>query len=91
MKGFHKMIRTALMVGFLTGVLISPVAAQTRSEIRDPSGRMMGYVMTYPDRQEARDSGGRLLLTYRYSTDTTVDPSGKLISRGNTVSSKFGR
>ena len=59
-----------------------------KRELRDASGRLLGIVReTISGKFEARDTSGRLRGTYNSKTNETRDPSGRLIGKGDLLSS----
>jgi hypothetical protein len=60
---------------------------QNREVIRDRYGRTLGEIRPVGSgRLEARNRHGRLLGRYDPKADETRDPSGRLLTKGNTLS-----
>lgn len=56
--------------------------------ISDKSGRILGRIMDSDnDTQRAYDNSGRYLGTYNESSNITLDKSGRMITKGNSLAS----
>ncbi|MCS7041898.1 MAG: hypothetical protein NZR01_03820 [Bryobacteraceae bacterium] len=73
-----------------TALLLPLSAAATpavRRELRDPNGRLLGWLAPRPGGVlEARDRAGRLLGTYDPAGNETRDRNGRLLYRGEALS-----
>ncbi|MBQ3419866.1 MAG: hypothetical protein IJH31_07030 [Erysipelotrichaceae bacterium] len=59
-----------------------------RQEIREPNGRIVGFLETLDNGDiQARVIDGRIVGFYRKASNTTIDISGRIIARGNIVAS----
>ncbi len=57
-------------------------------ELRDKNGRLLGRILTLRSGKfEIRDTSGRLKGTYDPKSNETRDPSGRLVGKGNFLSS----
>ncbi len=60
----------------------------SKQELRDRSGRLIGAVITRNDgKHEGRDASGHLKGTYDPKNKETRDSSGRLIGKGDMLSS----
>jgi hypothetical protein len=60
----------------------------SKQELRDRSNRLIGTVTTRSDsKHEGRDASGRLKGTYDPKNNETRDSSGRLIGKGDMLSS----
>lgn len=60
----------------------------SRQNVKDFYGRILGYIQTESDgRQKAFDYKGRLLGTYYPDRNTTNDFYGRVMFKGNAISS----
>lgn len=56
--------------------------------ISDKSGRIIGRIMESDNNtQRAYDNSGRYLGTYNESSNITLDKSGRMITKGNSLAS----
>lgn len=56
-------------------------------ELRDRGGKLLGRIKQVGNgRFEGRDAGGRLKGTYDPKTNETRDPGGRLVGKGNMLS-----
>lgn len=56
--------------------------------IADKSGRVIGRIMESDnDTQRAYDNTGRYLGTYNEKSNVTLDKSGRMITKGNSLAS----
>jgi len=56
--------------------------------ISDKSGRVLGRIMESDNNtQRAYDNSGRYLGTYNESSNITLDKSGRMITKGNSLAS----
>lgn len=63
-----------------------------QEDLRDPSGRLLGRLRRCPDGKiELRTSLGKLLGTYDPRTNKTRDSLGRLVGRGNLLTSLLER
>ena len=58
-----------------------------RQEIKDNIGRILGTIEDRGNIIEAKDNIGRILGTYDKRTNETKDIMGRVMTRGNTLSS----
>ena len=57
-------------------------------DLRDSGGRLLGRIETRSDgKQDGRDESGRLKGTYDPHSNETRDASGRLVAKGNMLSS----
>ena len=56
-------------------------------QIRDRLGRLMATIKPYGSKLEIRDHLGRILGTYDPKSNETRDPLGRLVAKGNVLSS----
>ncbi len=54
--------------------------------VRQPNGRVIGLIRDFPERTEARTSGGVLLGWYDKISDSTRHANGQLFAWGDAVS-----
>lgn len=73
-----------VIIAFL---LLSLNGLGQRKEIRTPQGRLVGTITCDRQRCDARDASGRLRGYYLIRPNETRDPQGRLISRGDTLTS----
>jgi hypothetical protein len=84
------MTRRALFTSFISGGMLAGSISngQKRDEIRDRQGRLIGTIVHRRDGvREARDRQWRLLGTYNPKSNETRDLLGKLLTRGDSLSS----
>ncbi len=59
-----------------------------KTPVKDFNGRILGWIVTEPDgRQKAMDFKGKLLGTYYPDRNTTNDFYGRVLYRGNMITS----
>jgi hypothetical protein len=69
-------------------LLLGVKTAMTDQVLRDKGGRLLGRISEKSDgRLEGRDHAGRLKGTYDPRTDQTRDQAGRLVGKGNLLSS----
>ena len=56
-------------------------------ELRDATGRLIGKIKPSGSKYEGRDAIGRLKGTYDPKSNETRDSSGRLVGKGNLLSS----
>lgn len=84
------MTRRTILGNFLSAVMLAGSVAhgQKRAEIRDRQGRLIGTIVRRRDGvREARDRQWRLLGTYSPKTNETRDRLGRLLTKGDTLTS----
>lgn len=60
----------------------------TRIPIKNPSGKICGWIKIEDNGNKvATDAGGLILGYYKAGSNTTVDTGGRIIARGDVVSS----
>jgi len=55
-------------------------------ELRDKSGKLLGKIKEVSGKLEIRNTSGKLLGKYDPKSDQTHDASGKLVGKGNFLS-----
>jgi hypothetical protein len=84
------MTRRSILTRFCSAILLAsvPLRGQTREEIRDRQGRLLGTIIKQRNGlREARSRQGRLLGTFNPRASETRDPQGRLLTKGDSLSS----
>lgn len=65
---------------------LASASAGSRTELRDRTGALLGWIATRPDGvREARDRTGRLVGSYHPRANETRDRTGQLLYRGDAL------
>ena len=84
------MTRRSIFSSFISAVMLAGSIAhgQQRDEIRDRQGKLIGTIVHRRDgAREARERQWRLLGTYKPKSNETRDRLGKLLTKGDSLSS----